>query len=66
MHVSTRGLRFRDAIFLPNLVGRTADHSVLLCGGQRSFMGQLGSPRGQIAEKHFRAYDATGALVQLK
>ena len=39
----------RNALWLPNLVGRTPDQSVMHCWGQRSCRGQLGSARGQIA-----------------
>ena len=38
----------RNALWLPNLVSRTPDHSVLHCWGQRSCRGHLGSARGQI------------------
>ena len=36
-------------LWLPNLVGRTPDQSVMYYWGQRSCRGQLGSRRGQIA-----------------
>ena len=37
----------RNALWLPNLVKRTPDQSVVHCWGQRSCRGQLGSSRGQ-------------------
>ena len=40
---------FRNALWLPNLVRRTPDQSVVHCWGQRSCRGQLGSTRGQTA-----------------
>ena len=39
----------RNALWLPNLVRRTPDQSVVHCWGQRSCRGQLGSSRGQFA-----------------
>ena len=39
----------RNALWLPNLVSRTPDQSVVHCWGQRSWRGHLGSARGQIA-----------------
>ena len=39
----------RNALWLPNLVSRTPDHSVAHFWGQRSCRGHLGSARGQIA-----------------
>ena len=39
----------RNALWLPNLVSRTPDHSVVHFWGQRSCRGHLGSARGQIA-----------------
>ena len=38
-----------NALWLPNLMRRTPDQSVVNCWGQRSYRGQLGSSRGQIA-----------------
>ena len=38
-----------NGLWLPNLVRRTPDQSVVHCWGQRSCRGQLGSSRGQIA-----------------
>ena len=38
-----------NALWSPNLVGRTSDQSVLYCWGQRSCRGQLGSRRVQLA-----------------
>ena len=38
----------RNALWLPNLVSRTPDHSIVHCWGQRSCRGHLGSARGQI------------------
>ena len=39
----------RNALWLPNLVRTTPDHSIVHCWGQRSCRGQLGSGRGQFA-----------------
>ena len=39
----------RNALWPPNLVGRTPDQSVMHCWSRRSCRGQLGSSRGQIA-----------------
>ena len=39
----------RNDLWLPNLVRRTPDQSVVHCFGQRSCWGHLGSTRGQIA-----------------
>ena len=39
----------RKALWLPNLVKRTPDQSIVHCWGQRSCRGQLGSSRGQFA-----------------
>ena len=40
------GVKFlRNALWLPNLVGRTLDRSVMHCWGQRSCWGQPGQPR---------------------
>ena len=39
----------RNALWLPNLVRRTPDHSLVHFWGQRSCRGHLGSARGQIA-----------------
>ena len=36
-----------NALWPPNLVGRTPDQSIMHCLGQRSCRGQLGSNRGQ-------------------
>ena len=38
-----------NALWLPNLVRRTPDQSVVHCWGRRSCRGHLGSSRGQIA-----------------
>ena len=38
----------RNALWLPNLVSRTPDHSVVHCWGQRSCRGHPGSAWGQI------------------
>ena len=38
----------RNVVWLPNLVGRTSDQSVIHCWGQRSCRGQSGSTRGQL------------------
>ena len=38
----------RNVLWPPNLVSRTPDQSVVLCWGQRSCKGHLGSARGQI------------------
>ena len=38
-----------NALWPPNLVGRTPDQSIMHCWGQRSCRGQLGSSRGQFA-----------------
>ena len=38
----------RNALWLPNLVSRTPDHSVVHCWGQRSCRGHVGSAMGQI------------------
>ena len=39
---------FNNALWPPNLVGRTHDQSVMYCWGQRSCTGQPRSTRGQI------------------
>ena len=39
----------RNALWLPNLVRRTPDQSIVHCWGQRSCRGHLGSSRGQFA-----------------
>ena len=38
-----------NALWPPNLVGRTPDQRVMQCWGQRLCRGQLGSNRGQFA-----------------
>ena len=38
-----------NALWPPNLVGRTPDQSVMHCWGQRSCRGQVGLSRGQFA-----------------
>ena len=47
--VIQRSICLRNALWLPNLVIRTPDQSVVHCWGQRSCRGHLGSTRGQIA-----------------
>ena len=39
----------RNALWLPNLVKRTPDQSIVHCWGQTLCRGQLGSSRGQFA-----------------
>ena len=39
----------RNALWLPNLVRKSPDQSVVHCWGQRSCRGHPGSTRGQIA-----------------
>ena len=41
----------KNALWLPNLVRRTPDQSIVHCWGRRSCRGHLGSTRGQIAQK---------------
>ena len=48
-NVIQRSSCFRNALWLPNLVGITPDQIAMHCWGQRSCRGQLGSTRGQIA-----------------
>ena len=40
-----------NALWPPNLVGRTPDQSIMHCLGQRSCRGQLGSNRGQFTKQ---------------
>ena len=47
--VILRSICLRNALWLPNLVLRTPDQSVVHCWVQRSCRGHLGSTRGQIA-----------------
>ena len=49
--VIQRSICLRNALWLPNLVIRTSDQSVVHCWVQRSCRGHLGSTRGQIAWK---------------
>ena len=39
----------RNALWLPNLMRRIPNQTVMHCWGQRSCRGQLGSSRGQVA-----------------
>ena len=48
---SQRSKCLRNALWLPNLVRRTPDQSVMHCWGHRSYRGQPGSTRGQFAQK---------------
>ena len=48
--VNQRSCCLRNALWPPNLVGKTPDRSVMHSWGQRLCMGQLGSIRGQIAQ----------------
>ena len=41
----------QNALWLPNLVRRTPEQSVVHCRGQRSCRGHLGSTRGQMSRK---------------
>ena len=50
--VIQRSICLKNALWLPNLVERTPDHSVVHCWGQRSCQGHLGSTRGQIAQQY--------------
>ena len=47
--VIQRSICLKNALWLPNLVKRSPDHSVVHCWGQRSCRGHLRSTRGQIA-----------------
>ena len=49
--VIQRSMCLRNVLWLPNLVGRTPDRSVMHCWGQRSRRGHPGSTRGQIAQE---------------
>ena len=49
--VIQRSICLRNALWLPNLVRRTPEQSVVHCWGQWSSRGQLGSTRGQFALK---------------
>ena len=49
--VIQRSICLRNALWLPNLVGRTPDWSVMHCWGRRSRRGHPGSTRGQIAQE---------------
>ena len=42
---------FRNALWPPNLVGKTPDQSKVQCWGQRSYRSQLGSISGQIGHE---------------
>ena len=49
--VIQRSICLKNALWLPNLVRRTPEQSVVHCRGQRSCMGHLGSTRGQMSWK---------------
>ena len=49
--VIQRSSCLRNALWPPNLVGRTPDRSVMHCWGRRSCRGHPGSTRGQIAQE---------------